>query len=152
MTLSQLSVICEHLSDESPLMPFCSPATYNFIISFTRNRRYPNTSIIASALGRLEEERGKLFFAQPCMEVCITLSYQLCQKLKELGCLFMKPRDDYGKHNIPDEEVITAFGAYISESPLKGKFILVTGEHSSPSGWDPQINKPFYGSIGWSHC
>lgn len=49
-------------------------------------------------------------------------------RLKDLGVIFIPPRDDYGKHNIPHAEVVAAYVcAATSDSPLACKRILVTG-------------------------
>ncbi|MEC8624154.1 MAG: bifunctional phosphopantothenoylcysteine decarboxylase/phosphopantothenate--cysteine ligase CoaBC [Bdellovibrionota bacterium] len=129
--VTRLTYEAEHLSDQSPFDAFCvAPATYNFINKVSQGiADTPTTSIMASALGKLERGKTKVVFC-PTMHGSMhnSLFIESCKKLKSMGCHFLKPRDDYGKHNIPDEEIITVFlSRLLSRSPLKGKSILVTG-------------------------
>jgi phosphopantothenoylcysteine decarboxylase/phosphopantothenate--cysteine ligase len=50
------------------------------------------------------------------------------QALSKMGVRIIPPREDYGKHNIPEEERLVAeVCRAVSNSPLKGVRLLVTG-------------------------
>jgi phosphopantothenoylcysteine decarboxylase/phosphopantothenate--cysteine ligase len=50
------------------------------------------------------------------------------ERLAALGVRVVPPREDYGKHNIPAEEVLVSeVCRELSASPLKGRRLLVTG-------------------------
>ena len=151
--VTNLTYLAEHLSDEGPFDAFCvAPATYNFINKVAQGiADTPTTSIMASALGRLERGKVKVVFC-PTMHGSMhnSLLVDSCKKLKSMGCHFLRPRDDYGKHNIPDEEVITVFlSRLLSRSPLKGKSILVTGGPTPvPIDGIRRLTNHFTGKLG----
>ena len=151
--VTSLTYEAEHLSDKSPFDVFCvAPSTYNFINKVSQGiADTPTTSIMASALGRLEKGKTKIVFC-PTMHGSMhnSLLIDSCKKLKSMGCHFLKPRDDYGKHNIPDEEVITVFlSRLLSRSPLKGKSILVTGGPTPvPIDGIRRLTNHFTGQLG----
>ncbi len=151
--VTKLTFEAEHLNDDSPFDAICvAPATYNFINKVAQGiADTPTTSIMSSALGRLEKGKAKVIFC-PTMHGSMHNSILIdsCKKLKSMGCHFLRPRDDYGKHNIPDEEVITAFlSRLLSRSSLKGKSILVTGGPTPvPIDGIRRLTNHFTGKLG----
>ena len=129
--VTRLTPQAEHLYDSAPFDAYVvAPATYNTINKVAQGIADGTvTATLATALGRLWQGRTQVLFAptmhgdmhNPILEASV-------EKLKELGCFFIAPRDDYGKHNLPDDDVIVvALSRALSSSPLKGKSILVTG-------------------------
>jgi phosphopantothenoylcysteine decarboxylase/phosphopantothenate--cysteine ligase len=72
------------------------------------------------------------------------------KRLAAQGVHFIAPRDAYGKHNLPDTDVIcTAVGRALSRSPLRGKPILVTaGPTPVPIDGVRRIVYRFRGRLG----
>ena len=120
----------EHLSDNAPFDAYLvAPATHNTIAKMAQGIGDTLvTSALISALGRMEQGRTKVLVA-PTMHGSMH-NVQLVNNAKRLaaqGVQFIAPRDAYGKHNLPDTDVIcTAVGRALSTSSLKGKPILVT--------------------------
>jgi hypothetical protein len=86
------------------------------------------TSALISALGRMEQGRTQVLVA-PTMHGTMH-NAQLVDNARRLaaqGVRFVAPRDAYGKHNLPDTELLCiAVGRALSTSPLAGKRIMVT--------------------------
>lgn len=121
----------EHLSDSQPFDAYLvAPATYNTIGKVGAGvADTVVTSALASALGRMRAGRTAVIVA-PTMHGSMHTDVleRACRQLAELGVRFVTPRDEYGKHNLPDEEVlVAAVCRAISTSPLRGRRILVTG-------------------------
>jgi len=121
----------EHLSDNQPFDAWLvAPATYNTIGKLaTGIADTVVTAALASALGRLHQGRTQILIA-PTMHGSLHTSIleRNCRELAAHGVIFVPPRDDYGKHNLPDTEVlVAAVCRALSTSPLKGRRILVTG-------------------------
>jgi phosphopantothenoylcysteine decarboxylase/phosphopantothenate--cysteine ligase len=70
--------------------------------------------------------------------------------LAELGVRFLPPRDAYGKHNLPDEElIVAAVCRALSTSPLRERRILVTGGPTPvPIDGVRRITSKFRGQLG----
>ena len=85
-----------------------APATYNTINKIARGiADSVVTTTMASALGRMEREGAKILIA-PAMHGSMHNSI-LTGSLKildNMGAGIIPPRDEYGKHNIPDDDVI----------------------------------------------
>jgi phosphopantothenoylcysteine decarboxylase / phosphopantothenate---cysteine ligase len=129
--VTRLTAAAEHLSDRSPFdLYLVAPATYNTINKFRHGiADGVLTSALASALGRLERGKTKILLV-PTMHGSLhnSLLTESLQTLDRLGIDLMKPRDDYGKHNLPTEREITLEASRVlSVSPVKGRSILVTG-------------------------
>ncbi len=129
--VTHLSHKAEHLSDETRFDAYLvAPATYNIINKMANGSAdSPCSTVLASALGRMENKKTEIIIC-PTMHGSMhnSVLVESCQKLKKKGVHFLRPRDDYGKHNIPEEEVIVAFVCRsLSTSTLKKKKILVTG-------------------------
>ncbi len=151
--VTRLTADAEHLSDAERFDAFVvAPATYNTINKVASGiADGVITATLASALGRLE--RGEC-----CVLVCPSMHGSMhtkiltasLERLQGLGVTVIPPRDDYGKHNLPDPEpVVAALCAATSTSPLKGRSFLVTG---GPVGADldgvRRISSPFTGALG----
>ncbi|MBR8830539.1 MAG: Coenzyme A biosynthesis bifunctional protein CoaBC [Chroococcopsis gigantea SAG 12.99] len=129
--ITHLTPGAEHLSDDNPFhLYLVAPATYNTINKFSHGiADGVITSTLASALGRLEMGKSKILIV-PTMHGSLhnSILIQSLNILHQKGVEIMKPRQDYGKDNIPDEKDITVeVCRFISESYLKNKPILVTG-------------------------
>ncbi|RME15301.1 MAG: bifunctional phosphopantothenoylcysteine decarboxylase/phosphopantothenate--cysteine ligase CoaBC [Bdellovibrio sp.] len=129
--IEQLSPQSEHLSNEQPFDAYLvAPATYNTI----NKMRYgiadgTVTSSLATALGLMEKGKAQVLVA-PTMhgDMHNSILTESLQKLQQMGVVIIPPRDDYGKHNIPQNEVLVAETIRaLSDSPLKGRSVLVTG-------------------------
>ena len=129
--ITSLTHSAEHLSDDVRFDAYLvAPATYNIINKMAHGiADTPSSTVLASALGRMEKKETKIIVC-PTMHGSMhnSVLIESCKKLKSLGVQFMAPRDDYGKHNIPEEEVIVTYLCRsLSQSSLKNKNILVTG-------------------------
>lgn len=129
--ISSLSARAEHLSDSEQFDAYLvAPATYNTINKMACGiADGVLTATLASALGRME--RGAC-----AVLVCPTMHGSMhtriltesLERLQRFGVTVVPPRDDSGKHNLPDEEpIVVAVSRAISTSSLRGKRILVTG-------------------------
>ncbi|MBN2760575.1 MAG: hypothetical protein JXQ79_08755 [Rhodobacteraceae bacterium] len=143
----------EHLSDGAPFDAYLvAPATHNTIAKMAQGIGDTLvTSALISALGRLEQGRAQVLVA-PTMHGSMH-NAQLVDNSKRLaaqGVHFIAPRDAYGKHNLPDTDVIcTAAGRALSTSALKGKRILVTaGPTPVPIDGVRRIVNRFRGRLG----
>lgn len=121
----------EHLSDDRPFDAYLvAPATYNTIGKFAQgiaDSLIP--SALASALGRLQQGKTRILIA-PTMHGSMhnDILIENIRTLRDLGVEFIAPRDEYGKHNLPDEGLmVAAVCRSLSFSPLRGRKILVTG-------------------------
>jgi phosphopantothenoylcysteine decarboxylase/phosphopantothenate--cysteine ligase len=72
------------------------------------------------------------------------------RRLAELGVRFIPPRDAYGKHNLPEEElIVAAVCRALSTSPLRERRILVTGGPTPvPIDGVRRITSRFRGQLG----
>ena len=150
--VTRLTPESEHLSDNDRFDAYLvAPATYNTINKVACGiADGVITATLASALGRLE--------AGDCaVLVCPTMHGSMhtqilsasLERLQRLGVQVVPPRDDYGKHNLPDEEpIVAAVSAAVSCSPLRGKRILVTGG-PVPARLDSvrRLSSPFTGAL-----
>jgi len=121
----------EHLSDAKPFDCYLvAPATYNTIGKMAAGvADTVVTSALASALGRMQQGRTEVLVA-PTMHGSMHHDVLVanCRSLAARGVRLVTPRDDYGKHNLPDEGLlVAAVCRALSRSPLQGKRILVTG-------------------------
>lgn len=129
--VTRLTWRAEHLSDAAPFDAYLvAPATYNTLGKVAAGvADTVVTAALASALGRLRQRRTEVLVA-PTMHGSMhhELLVQNCQALAALGVRFVTPRDDYGKHNLPDEELlVAAVCRAVSRSALRGRKVLVTG-------------------------
>lgn len=129
--ITKLTAKAEHLSDNAPFDAYLvAPATYNTINKMASGvADGVVTTTLASALGRMEQGRTSILIA-PTMHHTLhnSILTDSLRKLHQLGVRFIRPRDDYGKHNIPHESILTAAVCrQVSRSILKGEAILVTG-------------------------
>lgn len=151
--ISKLGPRAEHLSGEDSFHAYLvAPATYNTINKMACGiADGAITATLASALGRME--RGAC-----AVLVCPTMHGSMhtriltesLEKLQQLGVTVVPPRDDYGKHNLPDNEpIVVALSRAISTSPLRGKRILVTGGPvPSPLDAVRRLGSRFTGALG----
>ena len=129
--VTRLSPHAEHLSDASPFDAYLLPqATYNTINKMaTGIADGVITSTLASALGRMERGQAAVLVV-PTMHGTMHNSILTgsLRKLNGMGVRVVKPREAYGKHNIPDDDVLVAeVCRAVSRSPLRGHRVLVTG-------------------------
>lgn len=129
--IQHLSARSEHLSDSRPIdIYLVAPATYNTI-----NKMYHGiadgllTATLASAVGKMERGQCQILIA-PTMHGSMhnSILETSLEALQHKGVIVIPPRDDYGKHNLPDPTQITyQLCRHSSSSPLKDQPILVTG-------------------------
>jgi phosphopantothenoylcysteine decarboxylase/phosphopantothenate--cysteine ligase len=129
--ITQLGYEAEHLSDANPFDAYLvAPATYNTINKVaTGIADTPITALLASALGRVDRNEAHLLIA-PTMHGTMhnQILIESLERLESLGTTVIPPRQENGKDNIPDHEVLAGWlSRTVSDSPLKGKRILVTG-------------------------
>jgi phosphopantothenoylcysteine decarboxylase/phosphopantothenate--cysteine ligase len=129
--VTRLSARAEHLGDGLHFDAYLvAPATYNTINKMACGIADGTvTATLASALGRLERGQTKVL-------VCPTMHGSMhthiltesLQRLQRLGVIVVSPREENGKHNLPDEgPIVAAVSRAVSTSPLRGRRILVTG-------------------------
>jgi phosphopantothenoylcysteine decarboxylase/phosphopantothenate--cysteine ligase len=129
--VSQLTWRAEHLSDAHPFDAWLlAPATYNTIGKLANGiADTVVTAALASALGRLAQGRTAIVLA-PTMHGSLHngVLERNCRVLAAHGVRLVPPRDAYGKHNLPDPEVlVAAVCRAVSSSALGGRRLLVTG-------------------------
>lgn len=129
--VTRLSPRAEHLGDGLRFDAYLvAPATYNTINKMACGIADGTvTATLASALGRLERGQTKVL-------VCPTMHGSMhthiltesLQRLQRLGVIVVPPREEHGKHNLPDEgPIVAAVCRAVSSSALRGRRILVTG-------------------------
>ena len=121
----------EHLSDSTPFDAFVvAPASYN-----TLNKASLGiadsvvTAAIAAALGRMERQGIPVLFA-PAMHGAMhnSILTRSMRTLQEMGVTLIPPHQSHGKNNLAPLELIVATTIRaLSESPLRGKSLLITG-------------------------
>ncbi len=129
--VTRLSAHAEHLSDASPFDVYLLPqATYNTLNKMAHGvADGVLTSTLASALGRMERGLSSVLVA-PTMHGTMhnSILTSSLQRLRDMGVRIIPPREAYGKHNIPADDVLVAeVCRAASRSPLAGQRILVTG-------------------------
>jgi phosphopantothenoylcysteine decarboxylase / phosphopantothenate---cysteine ligase len=107
--ITQLSAAAEHLSDAAKFDVYLLPqATYNTINKMAHGiADTPITATLASALGRMERGECAVLLA-PTMHGSMHTSILTgsLRRLAEMGVRIIPPREDYGKHNMPDDDVL----------------------------------------------
>ncbi|MFQ5628191.1 MAG: bifunctional phosphopantothenoylcysteine decarboxylase/phosphopantothenate--cysteine ligase CoaBC [bacterium] len=151
--VTRLTAAAEHLSDSSPFDAYLvAPATYNTI----NKMRYGIadgliTSALASALGKLEQGNTEILVV-PTMHGSMhnSILTESLKKLDAIGVKIIPPREDYGKHNIPNErKIVVEVCRTVSRSTLKGIPILVTGGPTPvPVDNVRRITNRFRGKLG----
>lgn len=129
--IRQLSWRAEHLSDSDGFDAWLlAPATYNTIGKLAAGiADTVVTAALASALGRLQRGQTRVLLA-PTMHGSLhnAVLERNCRRLAAMGVELVPPRDAYGKHNLPEVELLVAHVCRaLSESPLRGRRVLVTG-------------------------
>lgn len=151
--VTELSWRAEHLSDGEAFDAYLvAPATYNTIGKAAAGiADTVVTAALASALGRMQQGRTRVLFA-PTMHGSMhhAILVEAARKLERLGARFVTPRDDYGKHNLPESALlVAALCRALSRSPLVGKNILVTaGPTPVPIDGVRRIANRFRGRLG----
>lgn len=148
-----LTWAAEHLSDGAPFDAYLvAPATHSTIAKMAHGiGDTVVTSALISALGRMEQGRTKVLVA-PTMHGTMH-NAQLVDNARRLaaqGVRLVAPRDAYGKHNLPDTELLCiAVGRALSTSPLIDKRIMVTaGPTPVPVDGVRRIVNRFRGRLG----
>lgn len=129
--ISRLSADAEHLSDSAPFDAYLLPqATYNTINKMAHGiADGVITSTLSSALGRMERGDCSVLVC-PTMHGSMHTSIltESLRRLDDMGVYVIPPREDYGKHNIPSDEVLVLeVCRATTQSPLRGRRYLVTG-------------------------
>lgn len=151
--VARLTAAAEHLSDEAPFdATLLAPATYNSINKLRLGLADGVVSAaLVSALGRMEQGRGRVLIA-PTMHGSMhtAILTESLRFLAGLGVRVIPPREDYGKHNLPGEEVLVAeVCRAVSSSPLRGLPLLVTGGPTPvPLDGVRRITNVFTGELG----
>jgi phosphopantothenoylcysteine decarboxylase / phosphopantothenate---cysteine ligase len=151
--VTRLGAAAEHLSDAEPFDAYLvAPATYNTINAFRQGIAHNAiTSTLASALGRLERGQTRILLA-PTMHGTMhnAILTESLRALTALGVDVIPPREDYGKHNLPDTRaIVAAVCRATSTSPVRGVPILVTaGPTPVPIDGVRRITNRFRGRLG----
>ncbi len=151
--ITKLTPASEHLSDARPMDAYLvAPATYNTINKVALGiADGVLTSTLATAVGLLERGKTRLLIA-PTMHGNLhnSILTESMRKLSGLGVRIIPPRESYGKHNIPDNDVLVAeVCAELSTSSLRGRRILVTGGPTAvPIDGVRRITNRFTGRLG----
>lgn len=151
--VTELTWRAEHLSDGEAFDAYLvAPATYNTLGKAAAGiADTVVTAALASALGRLQQGRSEVLFA-PTMHGSMhhAILVEAARKLAGLGARLVTPRDDYGKHNLPDTgRLVAAVCRALSRSPLSGKKVLVTaGPTPVPIDGVRRIANRFRGRLG----
>jgi phosphopantothenoylcysteine decarboxylase/phosphopantothenate--cysteine ligase len=129
--ITSLGWRAEHLSDGEAFDAWLvAPATANTLAKLACGiADTPVSAALASALGRMERGRTQLLLA-PTMHGSLHTSILTdhVRRLRDLGVHLIAPRDAYGKHNLPDADVLVACVCRaLATGPLRGRRILVTG-------------------------
>ncbi|MBM5816944.1 MAG: phosphopantothenoylcysteine decarboxylase [Cyanobacteria bacterium K_Offshore_surface_m2_239] len=149
----ELTWRAEHLSDDEDFAAYLvAPATYNTIGKLAGGiADTVLTATLASAMGRLARGETAVLLA-PTMHGTLhnPLLEANCRRLAALGVRFVPPRDAYGKHNLPDEELlVAAVCRALSASPLRERRVLVTGGPTPvPLDGVRRITGRFRGQLG----
>lgn len=151
--ITRLTAAAEHLSDAAPFDAYLlAPATYNSINKMAQGiADGVITTTLGAALGRMEQGQTKILLA-PTMHGSLhnAILTESLKKLAAMGVRIIPPRDDYGKHNLPNELVLVAeVCRAVSRSPLKGLPLLATGG-PTPVAVDGvrRITNRFTGQLG----
>ena len=129
--VTRLTPASEHLSDACRFDGYLvAPATYNTINKVALGVADSIlTSTLATAIGRMERGETSVLVA-PTMhgDMHNSILTASLRKLDGMGVRIVPPREDYGKHNIPETStLVTEVCAALSTSPLKERSLLVTG-------------------------
>lgn len=129
--IQQLSARAEHLGDGVVYDAYLLlPATYNTLNKFaTGIADSLLTTVLASALGRLSRQQTAILVA-PTMHGSMhtPILEESLRRLQNWGVRVIPPRNAYGKHNLPDTDVIVhQLARELSGRPLSGLSVLVTG-------------------------
>ncbi len=151
--VGELTWRAEHLSDGKAFAAYLvAPATYNTIGKAAHGiADTVITAALASALGRLARGETAVLMA-PTLHGSMHngLLEANCRQLAALGVRFVPPRDAYGKHNLPEEELlVAAVCRAVSRSSLLGRRMLVTGGPTPvPIDGVRRITNRFRGQLG----
>ena len=151
--VTRLTAGSEHLSDAEPFDAYLvAPATYNTINAFRHGTADGVvTATLASALGRVERGTTRILLA-PTMHGTMhnAILTESLRALQGYGVDVIAPREDYGKHNIPDTRaIVAAVCRATSTSSLRGKSVLVTGGPTPvPIDGVRRITNRFRGRLG----
>lgn len=131
LIITELTPKSEHLSGNKPYDCYLLvPASYNTINKVANGiADSVVTTTLASALGYLTQKKTKVLMA-PAMHGSMhnpLLSRSLLTLFK-LGVQFIKPRQEFGKNNLPPQDAIIAeVCRALPDDALKGVKVLVTG-------------------------
>jgi phosphopantothenoylcysteine decarboxylase / phosphopantothenate---cysteine ligase len=151
--VTRLTANAEHLSDAAPFDAYLvAPATYNTLNKMSLGiADTVVTTALGSALGRMEQGGTQVLVA-PTMHGTLhnRILTESLERLHGYGVRVIPPREAYGKHNIPDTDVLVAeVIRATSQSPLRGKKVLVTGGPTPvPIDSVRRITNRFRGRLG----
>jgi phosphopantothenoylcysteine decarboxylase/phosphopantothenate--cysteine ligase len=151
--VTRLSPSAEHLSDAEPFDAYLvAPATYNTLNAFRHGiANSLVTTTLASALGRMERGQTRILVA-PTMHGSMhnAILTESLRALAALGVTIVPPREENGKHNLPEtRSLVAAVCRATSSSPLRGVPILVTGGPTPvPIDGVRRITNRFRGRLG----
>jgi phosphopantothenoylcysteine decarboxylase / phosphopantothenate---cysteine ligase len=129
--IQTLSTRAEHLGDGQPFDAYLlAPATYNTLNKFALGIADTLiTTVLASALGRVTQHQCAILVA-PTMHGSMhtPILVEHLNRLQQWGVKVIPPRDAYGKHNLPDFDLmIYLLARELGGRPLSGLSVLVTG-------------------------
>ncbi|MEB3260273.1 MAG: phosphopantothenoylcysteine decarboxylase [Cyanobacteriota bacterium] len=149
----ELTWRAEHLSDDEAFAAYLvAPATYNTIGKVANGiADTVLTATLASALGRLARGETAVLLAPTMHGTLHNAALEAnCRRLAALGVRFVPPQDAYGKHNLPEDELlVAAVCRALSTSPLREQRLLVTGGPTPvPLDGVRRITGRFRGQLG----
>lgn len=151
--VTRLTPAAEHLSDSAPFDVYLlAPATYNTINKMRSGiADGVITATLGSALGRMEQGRTQVLVA-PTMHGSLhtRILTESLHTLAQMGVRIIPPREDYGKHNLPEEgRLVAEVCRAASRSPLRGMSLLVTGGPTPvPVDSVRRLTNKFTGQLG----
>jgi phosphopantothenoylcysteine decarboxylase / phosphopantothenate---cysteine ligase len=150
--ITKLSPKAEHLADFDAYV--VAPATLNTINKIAHGiADNAVTSTIASAFGKLQEDKSHPIMIAPAMHGSLESNpayKHSIEYLKNYGVKIIDPIHKWGKANFPSShEVVAPTIREMSKSPLKGKSVLVTaGPTPVPIDDVRFITNKFKGRLG----
>lgn len=118
--ITELTTSAEHLIKFDIYL--IAPATYNTINKIAAGiADNPVTTLFASAIHYLENDQSKILIA-PTMHGSMhnSILTDNLQKLGNKGVILIPPRDENGKHNLPDDKDLIKYVCEAAGNPLQG--------------------------------
>ena len=151
--ISTLTPASEHLNNNQPFDVYLiAPATYNTINKIACGIADNSvTTALAVGIGAMEQGKSQIIITPTTHGMLHnSLLTKSLQRLKKMGAHIIKPRDEDGKHKLPDEkQIVTEVIRTTSNSPLRNIPLIVTGGPiPSPIDDVRELSNIFTGQLG----